>query len=309
VNAPVINPMFKIPPTLCLLGVLLWLVSVIAIAQPADAVGPVVSGSNFSYFYQYPQAQERLIEPSSDLMAEQPPVLNAGWRRQRVNLWHTESRDHYLSESAQLSGSAHRLSYQAAYYHAGDWRNGIATSYSDGYNSPAAYHHLKSWQGSVSYALTRRHSLGVSVQSATQQAMADPAHPQADSRETATIYYEGQLGEFFSEASYMAASYGVPERYSLDEQKPSSIKNQRISAKVGYNVGPWAIYLDASAAEPEHHSRSRNSVRALAPGVRYDYNSGWINVEYLNQNGYIDRNGRINEGVFEALYVSLGFYL
>ena len=79
--------------------------------------------------------------------------------------------------------------------------------------------------------------------------------------------------------------------------------------ELGYSQGPWALYLDASAARPDTRGNGSDSVIALAPGVRYDYGPGWIYLEYLTQDGYVDRYGMVNEGDFDALYLSLDFYL
>ena len=48
---------------------------------------------------------------------------------------------------------------------------------------------------------------------------------------------------------------------------------------------------------------------AFAPGMRYDYGPGCIYLEYLTQNGFIDRNGEVGEGDFDAIYLSVDFYL
>ena len=237
-----------------------------------------------------------------------------GWKT--VNFWPGDillaGYGDQMDVGAKLTGSAHRLSYDAAYYHADDW-GGVSTDTLDDnghWGSSSTYRKVKTWVGNASYALTSQHSLGVSLQRGKLQDLTgDPARPVSGSHEAAVLYYEGQLGSFFSKASYIAASRDLPKGYASSAQLTPTVKNKRLTAEVGYNLGPWAIYLDASAAEPDTEGSEASTVHALAPGVRYDYGPGWVYLEYLNQDGYIDRNGQVGEGDFEALYLSLDFYL
>ena len=217
-----------------------------------------------------------------------------------------------MDVGVKLTGGAYDLHYDAAYYHADDWGSTSTDTVDDNghWGSSTTYRKVKTWVGNVSYALTEQHAIGVSLQSGKLQDLTgDPTRPVNGSHEAAVVYYEGVLGDFFSKASYIAASRDLPKSYATSAQLPSSIKNQRLAAEVGYNIGPWAIYLDASAAEPDTQGSNASSIKALAPGVRYDYGPGWVYLEYLNQDGYIDRNGQLGEGDFEALYLSLDFYL
>jgi hypothetical protein len=74
-------------------------------------------------------------------------------------------------------------------------------------------------------------------------------------------------------------------------------------------VGDWSYYLDVSAADPGTAGNNADTVTAFAPGMRYDYGPGWFYVEYLTQDGFVDANGQVGEGDFDALYVTLDFYL
>ena len=81
------------------------------------------------------------------------------------------------------------------------------------------------------------------------------------------------------------------------------------AAELGYRHCPWFFYLDSSLAEPDTAGSTVDSVSAHAPGLSYDYGPGWIYLEYLTQDGFVDRNGQVGEGDFDALYLSIDFYL
>ncbi|WP_198144076.1 hypothetical protein [Gilvimarinus agarilyticus] len=217
-----------------------------------------------------------------------------------------------MDVGVKLTGNAHKLHYDAAYFHADDWGSTSTDTLDDNghWGSSSTYRKVKTWVGNAAYDLTDNHTLGMSLQSGRLQDLSgDPERPVDGSHEAAAVYYQGQVGDFFSKASYIASSREVPDAYGASVPLASNIKNQRFAAEVGYNLGPWAIYLDASAAEPDTEGSEAGRIKALAPGVRYDYGPGWIYLEYLNQDGYIDRNGQVGEGDFEALYLSLDFYL
>jgi len=51
-----------------------------------------------------------------------------------------------------------------------------------------------------------------------------------------------------------------------------------------------------------------DTIAAFAPGISYDYGPGWIYLEYLTQDGWIDRDMMIHEGDFDAWYLTIDFY-
>jgi len=86
------------------------------------------------------------------------------------------------------------------------------------------------------------------------------------------------------------------------------VKNQRSALYLGYAHQKWNYFLESTTAKTDTQGNNSGAVTALAPGLSYNYGPGWIYLEYLWQDGFIDRFGDVGEGDFESLYVSFDFY-
>src|SRR5690606_7071943 len=110
-------------------------------------------------------------------------------------------------------------------------------------------------------------------------------------------------------ASYITMKRELPPLYRDQAGLPGRIENQRLAAELGYDLGPWSFYINLSAAEPDTPGTTASRVTAHAPGFKYNYGPGWVYVEYLTQDGFVERDGRLGEGDFDALYLTIDFYL
>lgn len=237
-----------------------------------------------------------------------------GWKT--VNFWPGDlllaGYGDQMDVGLKWSGTASAINYDLAYYHADDWGSTSTDTVDDNghWGSASTYRKVQTLVGNLQWAPLANHRLGLSVQSGKLQDLSgDPDRPTSGEHQAAVAYYEGEVGDFYSKASYIAQSRDLPTGYVASSGGAAEVKNQRLAVEVGYNLGPWAFYLDATAAEPDTRDSGAGTVTAFAPGARYNYGPGWIYIEYLTQDGYVDRNGQVGEGDFEALYVSLDFYL
>lgn len=237
-----------------------------------------------------------------------------GWKT--VNFWPGDillaGYGDQMDVGVKLSGSQQRWQYDAAFYLADDWGADSTDTLDDNahWGSSTGYRKVQTWVGNLNYQLSPGHKLGVSLQAGGLQDLTGLGANEVDGDHSAlALYYLGEYQDFYGKASYTAMTRDLPERYSNREQLVGEIENQRLAAELGYNLGPWSFYIDLSSAEPDTQGIPSERVYAVAPGVRYDYGPGWLYIEYLNQTGGVDRNGQIAEGDFDALYITLDFYL
>jgi hypothetical protein len=163
--------------------------------------------------------------------------------------------------------------------------------------------------GNLAWKIDANHHLGVSLQRGQLQDLTGtPDKPTSGAHEAYVVYVEGEQKQLFYKASYIKQERSLPDAYHTLAGLPEIISNTRIAAEVGYHWGDWAFYLDASLAQPDTEGNLADDVTAFAPGARYDYGPGWLYIEYLTQDGFVDRDGQVGEGDFEAIYLSLDFY-
>lgn len=237
-----------------------------------------------------------------------------GWKT--VNFWPGDillaGYGDQMDVGAKLTGQKNHFNYDLAYYHADDWGGTSTDTVDDNghWGSSTTYRKVQTLVGNANWELVPNHKLGVSLQSGGLQDLSgDPDRPVSGDHQAAVLYYEGSVGNFFSKASWITQERELPDDYLSASGLPGTVENQRFAAEVGYNTGAWSFYLDASAAKPKTEGNTAGTVTAIAPGMSYNYGPGWIYVEYLSQDGYVDRNGMVGEGDFDAVYLSLDFYL
>ncbi len=212
----------------------------------------------------------------------------------------------------KLSGDQAQFHYDFAFYLADDWGSTSTDTSDDNrhWGSSTTYRKVQTWVGNWVWQATKQHSFGLSLQSGQLQDLTGtPDKPTSGSHDAAVLYYQGEIDNVFLKASYITQSRDLPTAYVQSTLLPGTIENDRYAAELGYRSGPWTFYLDASAAKPGTKGNGISTVSAFAPGFKYNYGPGWIYVEYLTQNGYIDRNSQVGKGDFKALYISMDFYL
>ncbi len=212
----------------------------------------------------------------------------------------------------KLTGQQPNWQYDLAYYVSDDWGGSSTDTVDDNghWGSSSSYRKVQTWVGNLVWNFHPDNRLGFSLQSGQLQDLTGtPDKPTSGSHQAYVIYLEGTHHNAFYKASYIEHRRELPDAYQPIIAQPNDIENSRIAAEIGYKLGEWSLYLDASYAAPDTRDNDAASITAFAPGARYDYGPGWIYIEYLTQDGFIDRNGKVNEGDFEALYISLDFYL
>ena len=236
-----------------------------------------------------------------------------GWKT--VNFWPGDmllaGYGDQMDVGVKLSSTATAFDYDLAYYLSDDWGGTSTDTVDDNghWGSSTTYRKVQTAVANIAWHLTPGHSVGLSLQKGQLQDLSGPSERPSDgSHEAAVLYYKGQVGAYFFNASWITNSRRLPRDYRRGAGLPDDIKNTRLAAELGYNAAPWSFYLDASSARPKTDGNNADTVTAYAPGMRYDYGPGWVYVEYLWQNGDIDRNGEVAEGNFDALYISMDLY-
>lgn len=217
-----------------------------------------------------------------------------------------------MDVGVKLSGERDVWRYDAALYLADDWGSTSTDTVDDNghWGSATTFRKVQTWVGNLEYEWIENHTLGLSVQSGKLQDLTGLGDNRVDgSHDAAVLHYQGRFDAFYAKASYITMSRDLPSLYRAEAELPGTIENQRLAVELGYDVGPWSYYVDLSSANPDTDGNAAGKVNAVAPGLRYDYGPGWVYVEYLTQDGFVDRNGQVAEGDFDALYISLDFYL
>ncbi len=212
----------------------------------------------------------------------------------------------------KLSGDQKQFHYDVAFYLADDWGSTSTDTTDDNrhWGSATTYRKVQTLVGNWLWQATKQHSVGLSLQSGQLQDLTGtPDRPTSGSHDSAVLYYLGEIDNIFIKASYITQSRDLPTAYAESAELSNTIENDRYAFELGYRSGPWTFYLDATAAKPKTSGGGTNTVSAFGPGLNYKYGPGWIYVEYLTQDGYVDRNGQVGEGDFDALYLSMDFYL
>ncbi|MDR9500068.1 MAG: hypothetical protein RI556_12900 [Hydrogenovibrio sp.] len=212
----------------------------------------------------------------------------------------------------KLTGDMDKVNYSAAYYHQDDWGTDSTDTVDDNghWGSSTTYRKVQTLVGDLNYPISEDHRIGVSLQSGKlQNLVANTDHDVEGSHQAGVLYYKGSFGKTFVNAEVMKTQRELPDTYVADagiaeDQKEST----RYAATLGRTSGNWTYYVDASWAQTDTSGNDAGTVYAYAPGVKYNYGPGWIYAEYLDQSGYVGRNGDSHEGNFSALYLTIDFY-
>lgn len=217
-----------------------------------------------------------------------------------------------MDVGVKLSGSQGRWHYDAAMFLADDWGTTSTDTVDDNghWGSSTTFRKVQTWVGDLSYEVIDNHFAGVSLQRGGLQDLTGLGDNRVDGDHwAAAAHYQAQFDRFYAKASYITMERELPPLYREQAELADTIANQRYSLELGYDVGPWSYYLDVTHATPDTAGSQAGSVTAISPGLRYNYGPGWVYVEYLSQNGGVNRDGQVVEGDFDALYVTLDFYL
>lgn len=238
-----------------------------------------------------------------------------GWKT--VNFWPGDillaGFGDQMDVGLKLSGDRDNYDFDLAYYHADDWGEDSTDTVDDNghWGSSTTYRKVQTLVGNALWDVADGQQLGLSVQAGRLQDLTGlSTDNEVDGRHQAWVaYYQATRGPFTAKASYIDMSRDLPDNHVINAGLAETIENQRLVAEFGYRRDNWFFYIDASMAKADTSGSDVDDIYSIAPGFSYDYGPGWIYVELLSQDGFVDRNGQVQEGDFDALYISLDFYL
>ena len=212
----------------------------------------------------------------------------------------------------KFSGSMDALNYDIAYYHQDDFGSTSTDTVDDNrhWGSSTTYRKVQTFVGNLGYTFADAHKLGVSLQAGQLQDFTTADNDVDGDHDAFVLYYKGAYSnDMYLNAEFISANRDLPKSYAASAGLNTDTETTRWAFEVGHSVGDWTYYLDVTGADTDTTGNASDSITAFAPGVKYDYGPGWIYAEYLDQNGYIDRNGDVvDNSDFEALYLTIDWY-
>ena len=239
-----------------------------------------------------------------------------GWKT--VNFWPGDvlqaGYGDQMDVGFKLTGTAAPLKYDLAYYHADDWGETSTDTVDDNghWGSASTYRKVQTVVGNIEWTPVEGQTIALSAQRGRLQDLTgtNPEDPVDGDHFAAVLWYHGVFGPFYTKLELITGERELPPNLVASVAGlADTIENDRIAAEFGYRRGDWFWYLDASLADPGTRGNNVDTVAAFAPGVSWDYGPGWIYFEYLTQDGFVDANGQVGEGDFDALYIAMDFYL
>ncbi|WP_133407828.1 porin [Parashewanella tropica] len=235
-----------------------------------------------------------------------------GWKT--VNFWPGDMLQggygDQMDVGAKLTSDIDKLNYSVAYFLADDFGDDSTDTVDDNghWGSSKTYRKVKTTVADLNYEVAKGHTIGFSAQSGKLQDLSSPSKDVDGSHSAWVIYYKTEINNFYANAEFMKTSRDLPNAYVAKSKVEPKVENQRIAAEFGYKMDKWNFYVDLMTAKPETKGNNSDSVYAIAPGVTYNYGPGWVYLEYLKQDGDIDRDGKVKHGDFSALYLTIDFY-
>ncbi|WP_448546739.1 hypothetical protein [Thalassotalea fusca] len=197
-----------------------------------------------------------------------------------------------------------------AYFHADDWGNTSTDSTDDNrhWGSSTTYRKVRTWVADFRVPVVRNQTVGLSLQSGELEELMTGSRDTDGQHQAAAVYYLGDWQKWQFKAEYIWGERDLPNIYVSQTGLPETIENQRLGFEFIFDWQQWQFILDATWAFPDTQGSDADTIVAYAPGVKFDYGPGWIYLEYLTQDGWIDRDMQIHEGDFSAWYLTFDFY-
>ncbi len=222
----------------------------------------------------------------------------------------------------KLTGKRDVFAYDAAIYLQDDWGSTSTDTSDDNGHWGIAKAGEETYRKDVTVVVNldwspiEYHTFGISLQagklrdlvelSTTGDIVDDGEHQAID------LHYYFQKNDFTVKYRYINASRDFRDLDTCvstpDRCPDAEVKSQRNALRFGYAQNKWGSYLELTSASSNTEGNASDTVYALAPGITYNYGPGWVYLEYLWQDGFINSFGDSGEGDFESLYVSFDFY-
>ena len=217
-----------------------------------------------------------------------------------------------MDVGVKASGDMGALHYNLAYYHADDWGETSTDTVDDNkhWGSSTSYRKIKTVVADLSYDIAQGHNIGIAAQAGVLQDLGNDTTDVSGYHYSGIGYYKGKIDALSIKAEGFYTDRRLPDTYLANGGSglETNIKSIRGALELGYTLDEWYIYLDSTWAKSLTTANNVGLISAYAPGVRYSYGPGWIYLEYLTQNGWMDRNSETNSGDFNALYLSIDYY-
>ncbi len=241
-----------------------------------------------------------------------------GWKT--YNFWpgdlHLAAYGDQMDLGLKLSGEAGSLGYDLAWFIADDFGSRSTDTVDDNahWGSSRTYRKVDTAVAQFRWRPTEALSFGLAHQAGKLEDLTGASPRPTDGDHHASVaFLEYEADLWFARLSLIDADRQLPAVTGGLGPAPRSAGSRRAAFEIGRTIGRWTLYLDATAARPERvdtpgDDATGKTVTAWAPGARFDYGPGWLYIEALFQDGDFDRDGRIVEGDFEALYISADIY-
>ena len=221
----------------------------------------------------------------------------------------------------KFSSSRDRLSYDVAYYHQDDWGETSTDTVDDNnhWGTSTTYRKIKTGVLNVDYELIAGHTIGLSYQQGRMQDLTVATPPgvsygkDTGEHDAVDLHYYYQNDGILFQYRYIQANRDFSDMDALVAScgggcfADDEVETTRHAAHLGYRKDKWHFYLEGSSASSDTQGNSASG-EAFAPGVSYQYGPGWLYLEYLWQNAFIDTYGDVGEGDFRSVYASFDFY-
>lgn len=253
------------------------------------------------------------LNESSDLKIGKSAVP-FGWKT--VNFWPGDGLlggyGDQMDVGVKYTGGSGDFGFSAAYFHQDDWGENSTDTMDDNahWGSSTTYSKGRTVVGDLNYTVggdDTSHKFGGSVQVGKLYDQANSCSANNcdalddGSHDAGVVYYEGEFGPAVAKAQYIMVNRDVPNQQN-------DVENSRIGLTGGYTFGDLFAYLEFQQASTDTEGNDADDIQAFTPGVRYDYGPGWIYLEYLDQDGFIGRDGDVTEGDFSSFYATIDYY-
>lgn len=221
----------------------------------------------------------------------------------------------------KYSGARGALEYDAALYLQDDWGSTSTDTSDDNGHWGSAADGVETYRKGLTSVVNldwspiQSHSFGISFQHGALRDLVEFSETgdiaEKGEHQAVDLHYYYEYDSFNFKYRYidMSRDFTELEVCIASGRCPDvEVSSQRNALHLGYTYNDWNYYIEATSASSDTVGNESGTVQAFAPGVSYKYGPGWIYVEYLWQDGFIDRFGDVGEGDFKSLYVSFDFY-
>jgi hypothetical protein len=232
-----------------------------------------------------------------------------------------------MDVGVKFSDKQDAISYDLAWFVADDFGAKSTDTMDDNghWGSATTYRKVNTAVANIGFDVSENSTVGVSYQQGELQDLT-PTSSDTDSifgdHNAWDVWYKGTYGNVGVKAQVIGTQRnGLDEITGIDGDGNSfvvgadEVKTMRQSLTVSYAAGPFSYYIDYTNVASDTDGNDASDMVAFAPGVSYNYGSGWLYAEYLTQSNFLDSNSDVAESAiageeskFSALYLTVDYY-